>query len=142
MEPDWAWADRRSRKNELFREVNRSLDLLGDSEHMNQRAPNKSPKNCDPTCSDVVTMAERELAAFFGAVTELFGSEQAEISAEEWLHELMAIDDLPIDNLPSNDLPASPRQWRQLTVNISARLASGLNASSESIASRTLAYSD
>ena len=104
---------------------------------MSQFALTKPLKNHDPNCGDLVTMAERELAAFFNAVTELFGSEQAKISAEDWLRELMAVDDLPI-----NDLPGSTRRWRQLTVKISARLASGVNASSESIASRTLAYAD
>jgi hypothetical protein len=86
---------------------------------MNQFAITELPKNHDPICGDLMTMAERELAAFFTAVTELFGSEQAEVSAEDWLHELMAIHDLRI-----NDLPASTRQWRQLTVKAAARLAS------------------
>jgi hypothetical protein len=99
---------------------------------MNQLAFNKSPKNHDPTCGDLMTMAEQELAAFFSAVTQLFGSEQAEVSAEDWLHELIA----------TSDLPASTRQWRLLTVKVSARLASRMNASSISLASRTLAYSD
>jgi hypothetical protein len=65
------------------------------------------------------TMAERELSAFFRAVTELFGSEQAKASAEDWLHELT----------DSNDLPASVRQWRTFTIAAAARLASRVNAS-------------
>jgi CRP-like cAMP-binding protein len=68
---------------------------------------------------DLMTMANRELSAFFSAVTELFGSEQAEQSAEDWLHELAE----------SRDLPASTRQWRTLTVTAAARLASRVNAS-------------
>ena len=99
---------------------------------MNQFALIKSLKNQRPICGDLVTMAERELAAFFNAVTELFGSEQAEISAEDWLQEMTA----------NSDLPASTRQWRLLTVRVMARLASRMNASSISITSRTLAYSD
>jgi hypothetical protein len=71
------------------------------------------------TTDDMMTMAKRELSAFFSAVTELFGSEQAEASAEDWLQELMA----------SNDLPASPCQWRTLTVTAAARLARRVNAS-------------
>jgi microcompartment protein CcmK/EutM len=43
----------------------------------------------------------------------LFGSKQAELSAEDWLHELVAID----------DLPASTREWRLLTVKVAARMA-------------------
>lgn len=72
-----------------------------------------------PINSDPMAMAERELSALFNAVTELFGSEQAEASAEDWLRELTA----------SNDLPASPRQWRTLTVTAAARLASRVNVS-------------
>ena len=74
------------------------------------------PRN--PVCGDLMTMAERELSAFFAAVTELFGSEQAEASAEDWLGELMA----------SNALPVSTREWRMLTIAAAARLASRLNA--------------
>ena len=62
-------------------------------------------------------MAERELSAFFTAVTELFGSEQAEASVEDWLRELIA----------GNDLPASTRAWRTLTVSAAARLARRVN---------------
>ena len=43
----------------------------------------------------VATMAEPELSAFFKAVTKLFGSEQAESSAEDWLIELSESDGLP-----------------------------------------------
>ena len=34
-------------------------------------------------CADEVHAAERELAAFTGAVTKLFGPEQARLSAED-----------------------------------------------------------
>ena len=91
---------------------------------MGQFALSKPPKNHDSTCGDLMTMAEQELAAFFSAVTKLFGLEQAKVSAEDWLRELMAI----------NDLPASTRQWRRLTVKALAKLASRINASPISIA--------
>jgi hypothetical protein len=68
-------------------------------------------------------MAERELSAFIVAVTELFGPEQAEESAEDWLRELVA----------RTDLPASSREWRTLTIAAASRLASRLNASTLSI---------
>jgi alkylhydroperoxidase/carboxymuconolactone decarboxylase family protein YurZ len=74
--------------------------------------------NHNPIRGDAMTMATRELSAFFSAVTELFGSEQAEASAEDWLHELTA----------SNDLPASTREWRTLTLTAAARLARRVNA--------------
>jgi len=67
-----------------------------------------------------MTMAELELSAFFNAVTELFGSEQAQFSAEDWLHELIKID----------GLPASTREWRFITAKVSMRLARRLRASS------------
>jgi hypothetical protein len=88
---------------------------------MNQLALNKRPKNHNPTCADLTAMAERELAAFFSAVKELFGSHQAGLSTEDWLHELMAID----------GLPASAREWRLLTVKVAARLASRMKAADE-----------
>ena len=68
---------------------------------------------------DATTMAERELSAFFTAVTELYGPEQAEASAEDWLRELMA----------SDGLPTSTREWRTLTIAAAARLASRVTTS-------------
>lgn len=72
-----------------------------------------------PACAELMAMAERELAAFLGAVTELYGAEQAEISAEIWLEELDSM-----SNLPG---PAS-RDWRTVTVAALARLANHLTA--------------
>ena len=65
------------------------------------------------TTTDLMTMANRELSAFFSAVADLFGPEQAEQSAEDWLQELTA----------SRDLPASTGQWRTLTITAASRLA-------------------
>jgi PAS domain-containing protein len=67
-------------------------------------------------CAGLILMAERELAAFFNAVTDLFGSELAQLSGEDWLKELTAID----------ALPASAREWRLITARASTRLASRL----------------
>jgi hypothetical protein len=67
-----------------------------------------------------MTMAERELSAFFNAVTQLFGSEQAELSAEDWMQKLIEID----------GLPDSSREWRLITAKVSTRLASRVSASS------------
>jgi len=41
-----------------------------------------------------MTKAEQELGALFSAVKELFGSAQAKLSAEDWLHELTAMNRL------------------------------------------------
>jgi hypothetical protein len=90
---------------------------------MNQLALDKLP-NHDLACLEVIAMAERELSAVFKAVTELFGSEEAELSAEDWLRELIEID----------GLPASTREWRLITAKVSTRLASRVNASSLSTA--------
>ena len=87
---------------------------------MNPLAPYRRSKQFTPRCADLMTMAERELSAFFNAVTQLFGSEQAELSAEDWLHELIEID----------GLPASAREWRLITTKILIRLAGRVNASS------------
>lgn len=89
---------------------------------MNPLARGKSAKNSNPGCDGLITMAEQELSAYFNAVAELFGSEQAEISAEDWLRELVEID----------DLPASTREWRLITARVSTRLANRVNASSPS----------
>ncbi len=78
----------------------------------------KSVKNSNPGCAGLITMAEQELSAFFIAVTDLFGSEQAEISAEDWLRELIEIDGLPV----------STHEWRLITARVSARLANRVNA--------------
>jgi hypothetical protein len=72
----------------------------------------------------LMTMAERELGAFISAVTELFGSEQARLAAEDWLDELALMEAMP--GLTSRD-------WRSITIAASARLANRVNASSHPI---------
>lgn len=79
---------------------------------MNSLVPNKLSKISN-RCADLAAMAERQFSAFFSAVAESFGPEQAELSAEDWLHEVGEM----------KDLPASAREWRQFTVKIAARLA-------------------
>ena len=59
----------------------------------------------DATIADI-TMVERVLAVFFGGMATLFGTEPAAVSEEDWLHELMAI----------NDLPTSTCRWRLLDI--------------------------
>ena len=67
--------------------------------------------------ADSIHMAERELASFIGAVTELFGPEQARLSAGDWLEESELMDSPP---------RSTSRDWRAITVAASARLASRL----------------
>ena len=87
---------------------------------MNPFARYKPPTNFIPGCADLVTMAERELSAFFNAVIQLFGLEQANLSAEDWLHELIEID----------GLPTSTHEWRLVTAKVSTRLANRVNSPS------------
>jgi hypothetical protein len=67
-----------------------------------------------PTCAELMTMAQRELTAFIGAVTELFGSDEAMLAAIDWLNELMSMDSLP---------GSKRRDLRCVTVSAAARLA-------------------
>ena len=87
---------------------------------MNALARYKPSNDSNSPCPGLMAMAERELAAFFHAITQSFGSEEAELSAEDWLHELTEID----------GLPASAREWRLITAKVSTRLASRVSASS------------
>ena len=89
---------------------------------MSQLARYNPSNNSNPGCADFITMAERELSAFFNAVNQLFGSEQAELSAEDWLREM----------IETEGLPTSVREWRLITAKASSRLPSGVNASSRS----------
>jgi hypothetical protein len=77
-----------------------------------------------PTFDKLMTMAEREIGVFISAVTELFGSEQAKLAAEDWLDELVLMEALP--RLASRD-------WRSITIASSARLANRVNSSSHPI---------
>lgn len=48
--------------------------------------------NRDPSCTSLMSKAERELGAFMSAVNELYGPEQARISAGDWIDELESMD--------------------------------------------------
>lgn len=82
----------------------------------------------NPGCTDAAEMGEKELSSFFGAVTELFGTEEARLSAEDWLRELNEL----------NGLPSSLREWRTVTVRAARRLASRVMATFPSIESQIL----
>ena len=68
--------------------------------------------------ADQMHMAERELEAFIGAVTELFGPEQAQLAAVDWLDEAEQMDSPP---------RSTSRDWRMVTVAAAARLTDRLN---------------
>ena len=84
---------------------------------MNQLVLNRPPARESDGCIDLLAMAEQELQAYFHAVRELFGSEQAQLSAEDWLHELET----------SETLPVSVRQLRTISINVAKRLTKRLN---------------
>ena len=84
---------------------------------MNRPAITRPPAHDSDGCIDLLAMAEQELQAYFNAVRELFGSEQAQLSAEDWLHELEA----------SKTLPVSVRQLRTISINVAKRLTGRLN---------------
>lgn len=79
----------------------------------NQKSLDEAP------CAELMIMAERELAAFLGAVSELYGAEEARLSAQVWLDEL--------ESMKSPPGPAS-RDWRMVTVAALGRLAGRLGA--------------
>jgi hypothetical protein len=87
---------------------------------MNPLARHQPSNNPNPGSADYMTMAERELSAFFNAITQLFGSEQADLSEEDWLQEL----------IESDGLPTSARELRSITAKVSTRLAGRMRASS------------
>src|SRR5271169_1037303 len=78
----------------------------------------QSQSSSSSLCSDQILRAENELSAFIAAVTELFGPDQARLSANDWLDELELIDGPP---------PFTTCYWRTVTIAASARLATRLN---------------
>ena len=72
----------------------------------------------DSAYTEEMHMAEGELSAFLRAVKELYGPEQATLSAEDWLDEAELIDSPP---------RSTSRDWRAVTISASARLADRLN---------------
>jgi hypothetical protein len=72
--------------------------------------------------------AERELGAFMRAVSELFGTEQAQRAAEDWLDELERRD----------TLPETRRDFGAITIAAAVRLATWLNADGGHPARRAL----
>ena len=66
----------------------------------------------------VISSLEDRIPAFFSAVGELFGPEEAALAAKDWLQQLKAIKTLPV----------LPRQFRQLSINASGRLAKRLGS--------------
>lgn len=80
---------------------------------MNQISYDEALQYGSSVCAEPMMKAERELSAFFSAVAELFGPEQAALAATDWLQQLEVV----------TDLPASSRDWRLMSIEASVRLA-------------------
>jgi hypothetical protein len=72
-------------------------------------------------CLEQVRMAEAEFSAFYSAVKESFGEDQARLSAEDWLDESRLVDS------PER---STGREWRAATIAASIQLAKRLAAAS------------
>lgn len=79
---------------------------------------NSRGQSSDSSCADQIHLAERELSAFVRAVTQLYGSEEAKLAAEDWLDESELMDSPP---------RLTDRNWRAVTIAASARLANQLS---------------
>lgn len=80
---------------------------------MNQISYDEPLQYGSSVCAEPMMKAERELSAFFSAVAEPFGPEQAALAATDWLQQLEVV----------TDLPASSRDWRLMSIEASVRLA-------------------
>jgi hypothetical protein len=52
-------------------------------------------QSCNSNYAAEMDLAERELSGFIGAVTQLFGPEEAKLSARDWLDESQLMDSAP-----------------------------------------------
>jgi len=78
---------------------------------------NKQEPFQSPACSELVGKAERELGAFISAVAELYGAEQARLSAIDWLDQFESINNLP---------GSTSHDWRLVTVRAAVCLVNRL----------------
>jgi len=70
------------------------------------------------TYEEQTRLAERELSSFMAAVKDLYGPEEARLSANDWLDESELMDSPPRSEM---------RDWRAVTIAASARLADRIN---------------
>ena len=75
--------------------------------------------NQTDSCAELMVAAERELTAFKKAVAELYGREQAGISADDWLDELASM------HWPRESVG---RDLRLVTIRASVQLANRLGS--------------
>ncbi|MFZ0807996.1 MAG: hypothetical protein WAN03_17520 [Candidatus Sulfotelmatobacter sp.] len=75
-------------------------------------------QSCDGLTSELLSGAEKELAAYVYAVRKEFGSEQALRAADDWIEEL------ELSGWPAGE--GAP-EWRRITIAAATRLASRIN---------------
>jgi hypothetical protein len=82
--------------------------------HRESKQTHLQPEDIPLSGANLIPLAERELAAFARAVSDLFGPEQARVATAEW-----------IDELESLNWPVGPKSldFRRITIAASARLA-------------------
>lgn len=83
------------------------------------KSSNAEASNQPELATVLFISAMKELAAFFIAVKNLFGTEQASQSAIHWIEELESMDWPSDESMPN---------WRQVTLAASARLGTGIAA--------------
>jgi hypothetical protein len=81
-------------------------------------AMNSQKTFCDSDYGADMDIAEHELFAFIAAVNQLFGPEEAKVSAEDWLDESELMDSPP---------QFASRNWRAVTIAASAKLANRMS---------------
>src|SRR5262245_1645833 len=74
--------------------------------------------NHDSALARQMDMAQRELGAFLHVVSESFGSEEAAISADDWLDRVPILDCV---------LEPTPEDWRLVTIAAATQLAIRIN---------------
>ncbi len=70
-------------------------------------------------CEELVSLGEREFAAFIRTVTELFGADRARIAAEDWLEAVTLLD---------CESPRPSHSWRLVTIAATTRFLDRLIA--------------
>ena len=83
---------------------------------------NDHESSYDLNYEEQTQLAERELSSFISAVTELYGTKQARLAAQDWLEESKLVDEKAL---------STERNWRAVTIAASARLAFRMNATAD-----------
>lgn len=86
----------------------------------------------DSIYEEQMQLADRELSSFIAAVTALYGRDQSELAAQDWLDESELMDSPP---------RSDERDWRAVTIAAAARLANRVNPKPASVESANQIHS-